>query len=292
LVAWPHLPIRVEAGDAAVRPLTPEERGDLFERAMSPNWIQKPTAFPVPLQLFNAENVAAMVYTAFLTVRTRQPKRPSDDRATYRLDRLARVVLALQLMDYDIMGEGVAISWAEPGPRLGVFGLKRVAMPVLSTGGSRTFAPLGPVELQRAVELAELIPRGCLDNPLQRRDIALHRFSLATSQREDAEAVIDYVIALEALLVPGESTTDTTLRFSLNGARFLATNPAERHSIYGDLKRLYAARSNLVHGTKLKAAADFSTLRREARTLASRGLVKALQSHWPTAEEFDSAALT
>jgi hypothetical protein len=299
LIRVDHLPIGgivppeglVEAGDAALRPLSPEERGDLIQRAMPADWLQRPTTFPIGLQL-EAAKMSALAYTAFLTIRSRQPK-TKGGRNERLAHRLARVVLALQLMDYDIMGEGTAISWTEPGPRLWEFGLE-VMMPLFSPNppGSRIFASLGRAELQLALDLTERIPPECFDNPSNKGAIALHRFSLATSQKESAEALIDYVIALEALLVPGGSTTETTLRFCLNGARFLATDPTERALVYRDLKAVYKARSSLVHGTRPTNPHDLRDLRGKARTLASRGLVKALKTHWPTEKEFESAALS
>jgi hypothetical protein len=120
--------------------------------------------------------------------------------------------------------------------------------------------------------------------------VSLHRFALATSQSDDAEAVIDYVIALEALLAPG-SQTEVGYRFAVNGARYLM-DEGKREDTYRILKQLYDVRSKLVHGGSVPAKHDIGQLRNTARRLTASGLSKAILHGWPTADDFTAAALS
>ena len=288
-VAPPETPI--DAGHAGLqvtlRKLGVEEVGELLRSAMPFDTMDPPKVRPVGLQ--NEALPASCMCTCLLTARRRQakigaghpPKGP-----------LAQTVLALQLMGYDIFGPGAGASWTEPGPRLAQFGVN-VPMPRLLWGlpGPRAFSPLGRDELLRALDLMGRIPEGCFDQVGGRREVALNRFSSATAQEQDANALIDYVIALEALLVPDAGKTETTLRFRLNGARYLAADTEERALLFADLGKLYEARSTLVHGNETRKLRNLPDLRRTAQALAARGIVKAVESHWPTAEEFQTAAL-
>ncbi len=79
--------------------------------------------------------------------------------------------------------------------------------------------------------------------------VAIRRCISAFAERETADdALIDLVIALESLFGgPGE----LTLRISTAVAWLLGSNATERAEIQRDAKRVYAARSKLVHGDEL-----------------------------------------
>ncbi|MGH9072115.1 MAG: hypothetical protein ACRDX8_13360, partial [Acidimicrobiales bacterium] len=53
--------------------------------------------------------------------------------------------------------------------------------------------------------------------------VALQRFGMAMARREHEEAVVDYVVALEAILL-GKSDRELRHRFALNGAVSLTTS--------------------------------------------------------------------
>jgi hypothetical protein len=146
-------------------------------------------------------------------------------------------------------------------------------------------------ELRRAATLADRIPVGCFDKPAKRDEVALRRFLIAEAQEDDAEATIDYVIALEGLLVP-TSQGESVYRFCLNGARYIADDSSDRRRIFKELKDLYDIRSKLVHGSGVRAHEQKREAKRNARQLASRALKKAVMNGWPTPEDFASAALS
>jgi hypothetical protein len=95
-----------------------------------------------------------------------------------------------------------------------------------------------------------------------------------------ADALVDFVIALEALLLPYDEQTrrsEMTYRFRMHGAHFISSMPIERREIYQQLGSLYEIRSRLVHGAKYPSANDVQSAQRAARGLAARGLLKAVQ---------------
>lgn len=278
-------PVPIDTGRVALRPLSPEEYGQVL---MDSTWgsmsLDKPTALLPWMR--SQPNPEASICTSVLTLRERRPK---YGKATSS-HRMAQLVLALQLLEWEIAGTGAGLSWTEPGPSLGLFGF-RLTIPVAPAGGPRHFAPLHEQDLNEALHLAGLIPPKCFDAPSQRSEVALHRFLLATAHGSDADSIIDYVIALEALLVP-ESKTESVLRFRLNGARYLEKDASERNELFADLGELYDVRSKLVHGGGTKQR-DLGQLRRKARAFSGRGLIKALNAnHWPTAKDFEVLALS
>ena len=64
-----------------------------------------------------------------------------------------------------------------------------------------------------------------------------------------ADALLNFVIVLEALLLRGEKT-ELTYRFKINGANYLSNSFAEKELRYNQLGELYEFRSRLVHGGK------------------------------------------
>jgi hypothetical protein len=83
--------------------------------------------------------------------------------------------------------------------------------------------------------------------------------------RED-DAIIDYAIGLEALLMKGIST-ELSYRFALRGATVLTWNGGDRGESFNQLRDFYDVRSNIVHGSHL----DASKLR-NARSSGERAL--------------------
>jgi Apea-like HEPN len=109
-------------------------------------------------------------------------------------------------------------------------------------------------------------------------------------RKSDADAIIGFTIALEALFVPGLAG-ENGYRFRLNGVRYLGSTESERQQIYSDLKDLYAIRSQLVHGGPAKDS-ELRDARLTARRLTGRALTKALKEGWPTGKSFEDSALS
>jgi len=68
--------------------------------------------------------------------------------------------------------------------------------------------------------------------------------------RED-DAIIDYAIGLEALLMKG-ITAELSYRFALRGATALTWNGGDREESFNQLRDFYKVRSNIVHGNRVE----------------------------------------
>jgi hypothetical protein len=80
---------------------------------------------------------------------------------------------------------------------------------------------------------------------------SLNRYRSAISQWDPQQAVVDIAVALEGLLIH-DGRSAISQRFSLRGAWLLAQTPDQRLEAYHMLRRLYSARSDLVHTGGIK----------------------------------------
>jgi hypothetical protein len=273
----------IDAGDVGIilRALTNEELGELNKEMLGLRGAFEPSVLPVGMGIAHERQLG--LESCMLTVSERVSRR----RPAKSSWRASRVILALQLLGFPICGRGCVASWTEPGPRMGLFAEPPVMprMPIAPETG------LAKDDLIRAAQLAERIPVGCFHQPNRRDEIALRRFAIAESQEDQAEAIIDYMIALEGLLVP-TLQGEVSFRLCLNGARYIADTSDERLAVFRDLKKLYDTRSRLVHGSPSSGLDDPFKWKQKARDLAARGLRKAALHGWPSAEDFATAALS
>jgi hypothetical protein len=133
-----------------------------------------------------------------------------------------------------------------------------------------------------------------LHAPTDPHALALHRFFEGSGRDNQVDALLDYTIALECLLLPydrGTRQADLSYRFRLHGAHFIAETAAERQAVWDQLKAIYELRSRLVHGSRYPVYDEIRTNLDTARDLAQRGLLRALRSGFPTAEEFNRLTL-
>lgn len=100
-----------------------------------------------------------------------------------------------------------------------------------------------------------------------RLDVALTRIVRVSSERRDpADALIDAVVAWENML---GSRTETTFKVCAGIAWLLEPyDQARRVATFGRAKKLYAARSDLVHGAAGSIPGNLSELSREALAMA------------------------
>lgn len=82
----------------------------------------------------------------------------------------------------------------------------------------------------------------------RRIDLALRRFNLAYERALPEDRLIDYAIALEALLLRGDEQQELAYRLALRGSALLGENPDARFEIFSLLRAAYSTRSNVVHG--------------------------------------------
>ena len=108
-----------------------------------------------------------------------------------------------------------------------------------------------------------------LGDVTDRLDVALTRIvRVSTERRDPADALIDAVVAWENML---GSRTETTFKVCAAMAWLLEpTDDARRFEMYGRAKKLYAARSDLVHGAVDSITGDVHELSREALGMAIR----------------------
>jgi hypothetical protein len=156
---------------------------------------------------------------------------------------------------------------------------------------SGAITTLGRDVFGEAVRLAEEIPPTAVDAPVSRRDLALHRFYLGAVEEAPTEQLLNFVIALEALLLPPSVDGELSFRFALYGARYIGGSQSERGRAFRELQKVYRMRSKVVHGTNPPPSSDLADAATTARRLAERLLVKALKGGWPEPEGFKGEAL-
>ena len=81
--------------------------------------------------------------------------------------------------------------------------------------------------------------------------LAARRLSDGLGRRREDDAILDYAIGLEALLLPKESIN--SYRFALRGATILGWEGAERQPFFDNFKEFYDVRSRVIHGDRVKA---------------------------------------
>jgi hypothetical protein len=162
---------------------------------------------------------------------------------------------------------------------------------------SRTEFPrhdLSQIQFEVACKTAEQLKRFRPDDPQRSTELALRRFNLGCGRDDVADALIDFVIALETLLLPYDEKTrrsEMTYRFRMHGAHFISASVSERGLIYDQLGDLYDVRSRLVHGGKFPRPDEIQASERLANGLAARGLLKAVQDGFPDVVYFRRALL-
>lgn len=262
-----------EVGNVRFRTLTPEELGDLLTDDPFVG-LTRHRRVPPPIDIQHERWV--------MEVRTPCRKDSEPPAGLWA----KRVVLGLQLLGYEPHGKGEAATWTAPGP------------PLWSGGQSFRLPPSGSTrdcprdDLAHAIMLADLIPDEAFYIPKRQGEVALHRFLLGAAHEDPADALIDFVTALEALLLAGQDDRgEFRFRFSAYGATFLGRSPEERRDIFRRLRDMYDTRSKLVHGTAPIPRQKVAGSAPDARALTGKMLVKALEEGWPTKERLQALLL-
>ncbi|MHB8556363.1 MAG: hypothetical protein ACYDCB_12055 [Candidatus Dormibacteria bacterium] len=200
------------------------------------------------------------------------------------------LVLALQLHQIEWAGPGVVSTDLLPEWLSDGHGFRSLpTQPYLSPRSK-----LSQKQFEDAGETAKLLSKYQLEPPGQRSELALHRFTLGCGRVDQADRLIDFVVALEALLLPYDKearNSNLSYRFSLHGAFFLAEADLERRTVFEGLKKLYDTRSRLVHGGGYPDRAETMAAAGDARRLAARGLLKAVHEGFPDPREFNRLVL-
>lgn len=208
-----------------------------------------------------------------LEIRTRCPKL-TQPKASLEPQ---KVVVALQLLGYEIHGLGSASTWTEPR-HLSWRGWQNFVL-----GNQGTTKECTNQQLRQAIEIARRLPDGAIRLPSNRTEVALHRFLLGCAEDNPADKLIDYVIAIEGFLLPNKEG-EYRFKFSLFGSWYLAGDTTERAQLFKDLRDIYDARSKIVHGNTPEDPVMVSKKAGMARDLCARLFVKALEEGWPSHE--------
>lgn len=256
------------AGKFTVRRLSDTEQGQFFEdaRATSPGTGRVVEPPQVALEQVvdgprNAQHLPA----------------GGDERA---------LLTALELYGHFVAG-GFALESTEPE---WIHSFKP-SSPLVLPGRSARSTLLMAAEFDAISTTANALTRHNLLQPRSPRDLALHRFVAGTARTEITDAILDYTIALEALLLPDDNRGDLSYRFRMHGAHYLSDSQNQRAVAATQLRDLYKMRSRLVHGGRYPEQAEMNTMRDSARELARRGLLRAVHEGFPTSETFERMML-
>ena len=96
----------------------------------------------------------------------------------------------------------------------------------------------------------------------QKIEVAIRRYLSAITERSDmADSLVDAVIGLENLF---GQRTGIGLAIASSVARLLGAEESQREEIFGKVKKIYTARSDIVHGSKKRKPEEIIELRNRA----------------------------
>jgi hypothetical protein len=196
---------------------------------------------------------------------------------------ISHLTAAFQLHGHEVASKGATEhsrpSWVQPfAYPVGI------NLPQLSPPPSTS--ELTAAGFQAIVQTAERLSHYDLARPKTAQHLALHRFVSGKARQNDVDAVLDSMIGLEALLVPGSNPGDISYRFSIHGAHYLADDVSGRTLIRNQLRSIYRMRNNLVHGNRYPEQTTIATARADAQELLRRGLLRASREGFPTPDMF------
>jgi hypothetical protein len=207
-----------------------------------------------------------------------------------------RALLSFQLHEFrpwteswgSIMAEPSWLNWLSPA-----MGMWITEIPFGAPRPRRIDKLLTDQDLRSIEFLAERLPD--VGEPRNHQERTLRRFGLGAIRGLDSDSLIDHVVALEGVLLPGVRD-ELSYRFRLSGALFLGETQEERRNLFSQLRDCYDIRSYLAHGSHDKKRRPPSEERiRETAELAwslcAGSLRKAILYGWPTIEGLTDAAI-
>jgi hypothetical protein len=259
--------------DILFRRLSEDEQGNVMQRWGIGSSISGQGAFTaVPLSCLQID---------ISTPRDRQNPDARED--------IARWLCALQLCGYSVAGYFAVF---ETNPRW----VAPISMniPLTLPSQPRKWSNLSEAGARKTVDIASKLTRYHITVPASEHDLALHRFHVGLGRLSSVDSVLDFVIALEALLLPYDEAArhgDLGYRFRVHGAHYMGRTKNQREEVAKQLTGLYGLRSNLVHGNKYPTVADIEAGRLAAEDLSRRGLLRAIGEGFPTAVTFKKTIL-
>jgi hypothetical protein len=193
------------------------------------------------------------------------------------------LVAALQLHGHEVASKA-AIEYSQPR------WVQSFAYPVAITLPQRSLAlstsELTAADFHAIVQTTQLLSHYDIAQPKTPHDLAFHRFVSGAARQNDVDAVLDFMIGLEGLLVPGSNPGDISYRFSIHGAHYFADDVSGRTLIRDQLRNIYRMRNNLVHGNRYPEQTAIAAARANAQDLLRRGLLRTTHEGFPTPETF------
>ena len=268
-------------GELRLTPLTPEEQGELFDRRWRSLMIGSRASQTLPLPF---PSVLGVNETMVVEVHRQIPKvEPWDLTAA-----TTATVLAMQLRAHELAGEDRAALISEPR---WLSSVKLIRPVPLTHRAPNVSGPIDAAELNEVAALATKIETVLTEGPGKPAELALRRFGLGLSRRDDRDAVVDYTVALEAVLLPGKRGRDMVGPFSQHGAVYTESSVEAGKLQRKRFRRIYETRKMLVHGGSAseltKTLHQMPRIAALARKLTESALRRALEEGWPTEETFE-----
>jgi hypothetical protein len=272
-------------GPVSLRPLSPIERGTISD-VDQPGVSNAPAALTAMGSRYPWYGLAGPP-THTLEVSGSYPKTsPAPDMTMS----LRAVLLAAFLHGFDLAGPGTIASVLRPEWR----GLGAHGTPVPIASYPATTKTMSIEAFQGICETAWLLDMEHVLAPSNQRELALHRSMVGAARDNSVDALLDFVIALEAVLLPYDPEArraELSYRFRLHGSLFLADDAAAREEAWRDLNEIYDLRSRSVHGGRYPSAAEFSEGATKARRMVARCLFRAVHQGFPDAATFKKQLL-
>ena len=108
------------------------------------------------------------------------------------------------------------------------------------------------------------------DDLARRSEIAALRLRSARSRRDHSQRAIDIAIALEALLLPKESSSELSHRMKTRASMLLGSTYEERKDVFKIIGGFYSIRSGVVHGAVVRPTSKDKEAIGQAQVLAEK----------------------
>jgi len=262
-------------GRVALRPLTVQERHGITAR------FNRASSYEV--QLVGPDFISGVSGTCVIEAHTPWEISDPPPESPFLVD---RVILALQLIGVSVAGPGWVHTSTEP---------RNVELDSLRPLRLCSTAPRVAASdelISHAASLAEQIPEAAVTEPRNRHDIALNRFLRGCAAAlTPSDALLEYTIALEAILLPSKFEGELGYRLRVNAAWLLGSDRDTRAQIAHKLGRIYTLRSSLVHGLRSPEDNDLKEAATWAREIQCDLLRYCLEVSWPSEAELAHLAL-
>jgi len=215
---------------------------------------------------------------------------PQADKRDTAIDESRRLITALQLHGFDTSFDSVNLKtypdWCVDTDSWEFLedNLLNQAMEFAETKA------IGLADLQQVIVTMRLLEKYNLERPKTIADSALYHFTLGLARHNEADALLDFVVALEALLLCGLEG-ELKYRFCVNGAFYLSDESMSKATIFKELDGLYKLRGQLVHGSKYPSQNQLEEKCSIAYMLTRRGLLRAISEEFPSKEGLDTMVL-